>query len=273
MREEGIHLPWWQYLLLALADVEGNFFVVNAYQYTDIASATLLDCFTIPMVLVLSCFILKTRYRKLHFVGVAICITGLVLLVISDIVTGRDTSQASNAPKGDLLVLIGATFYAISNVGQEFVVKEFDTTEFLGMVGFFGSIITCIQMLILERQSIRWMTTEADSEVWLYYAGFVFSLFCLYVGVPQMLQKSSATMMNISFLTSDFWAVLAALFLFEAKLSALYFLAFVIVIAGVIVYHLAGNTQDDGEGSGDHDRLDERHDPESSERGSLQART
>jgi len=55
-RKKQIHLEWWKYFLLALADVEGNFFVVWAYQKTDIASATLLDCFTIPMVMILSRF-------------------------------------------------------------------------------------------------------------------------------------------------------------------------------------------------------------------------
>ena len=156
-------------------------------------------------------------------------------------------------------------------MGQEFVVKEFDTTEFLGMVGTFGAIITALQMLILERQSLKWMATEADSEVWLYYAAFVFSLFCLYVGVPQMLQRSSATMMNISFLTSDFWAVLAALFLFQAKLSVLYFVAFVVVIMGVIVYHLAGSTVgSDAHEDDEHEQLhvDEEEDLEdTSEKG------
>mmetsp|Transcript_15455 Transcript_15455/g.24713 ORF Transcript_15455/g.24713 Transcript_15455/m.24713 type:complete len:88 (+) Transcript_15455:133-396(+) len=34
--------------LTALADVEGNFLLVLAYQYTTITSVQLLDCFTIP---------------------------------------------------------------------------------------------------------------------------------------------------------------------------------------------------------------------------------
>lgn len=42
------------YLLLAFLDVEANFLVTKAYQYTSITSVTLLDCFTIPAVMVLS---------------------------------------------------------------------------------------------------------------------------------------------------------------------------------------------------------------------------
>lgn len=47
-----LRAPWWLYLLLAVADVEGNYFLVKAYQYTTITSVQLLDCFTIPCVMV-----------------------------------------------------------------------------------------------------------------------------------------------------------------------------------------------------------------------------
>ena len=36
------------------ADVEANFLIVKAYEYTTITSVTLLDCFTVPCVVVLS---------------------------------------------------------------------------------------------------------------------------------------------------------------------------------------------------------------------------
>ena len=55
-----------------------------------------------------------------------------------------------------------------------------------------------------------------------------------------MLQRSSATAMNLSFLTSDFWAILAALFVFDATLNFLYFVAFFVIVAGVLLYHYGG---------------------------------
>ncbi len=50
---------WWQYLLLAGLDVEANFLAVLAYQYTSLSSAMLLDCISIPCVMVLGHFVLK----------------------------------------------------------------------------------------------------------------------------------------------------------------------------------------------------------------------
>ncbi len=38
----------WKYFVVALCDVEGNYLLVMAYQYTTITSVQLLDCFTIP---------------------------------------------------------------------------------------------------------------------------------------------------------------------------------------------------------------------------------
>ena len=51
-----------------------------------------------------------------------------------------------NQAIGDVLVLCGAIMYGVSNVAQEFVVKNYSRVEFLGMIGLFGSIISAIQM-------------------------------------------------------------------------------------------------------------------------------
>ena len=55
----------------------------------------------------------------------------------------------------------------------------------------------------------------------------------------------SATVMNLSFLTSDFWGVLAALFLFRENLQWYYFCAVALVIGGVVIYHLAHHPSPD----------------------------
>ena len=40
--------------------------------------------------------------------------------------------------------------YGVSNVAQEFVVKNFSRAEFLGMIGLFGSFISAIQMYVFH---------------------------------------------------------------------------------------------------------------------------
>ena len=52
----------------------------------------------------------------------------------------------SNKLLGDVLVLAAAALYGVSNVGQEFAVRNYDRVEFLGMLGMFGCIINGIQL-------------------------------------------------------------------------------------------------------------------------------
>lgn len=98
--------PWWMYLGVAILDVEANVLVVTAYQYTSITSIMLLDCFSIPCVMLLSRLFLRAQYRPQHVAGVVICVTGLVLTVISDILQHGSGAKPKGALFGDILCLV-----------------------------------------------------------------------------------------------------------------------------------------------------------------------
>ncbi|XP_008301325.1 solute carrier family 35 member F2-like [Stegastes partitus] len=51
---------------------------------------TLLDCFVIPVLMVLSWWVLKTRYRPIHYISVCICLLGVGAMVGADLLSGRD---------------------------------------------------------------------------------------------------------------------------------------------------------------------------------------
>lgn len=53
------------------------------------------------------------------------------------------------------------------------------------------------------------------------------------------LQAGDAAVFNLSLLTSDFFAVVAAKYLFDEELSWLYFVGFSLIIAGILVYNRA----------------------------------
>ncbi|GFQ06443.1 solute carrier family 35 member f1 [Phtheirospermum japonicum] len=144
-RWKPLKAKWYYYILLGLVDVEANFLVVKAYQYTSITSVMLLDCWTIPCVLFLTWFFLKTKYRFNKLIGVVICIAGLVIVVFSD-VHSADRSSGSNPIKGDLLVIAGATLYGVSNVSEEYFVNSADRVELMALLGLFGAIISACQM-------------------------------------------------------------------------------------------------------------------------------
>ncbi|GAQ84254.1 hypothetical protein KFL_001820070 [Klebsormidium nitens] len=232
-RKKRPQVPWYVYALLALIDVEANFLVVRAYQYTSITSVMLLDCFTIPCVLLLTRLVLKTRYAARHFAGVALCLSGLVLLVLSD-VHSADRGGGKAVLVGDLLVLAAATLYAGSNVGDEALVKQVDRTELLAMVGAYGLAWNTLQLLLLERRElalVRWSWGTA-----LPFGGFSVALFAFYSLVPFMLQMSGSALFNLSLLTSDMWAVAVRALVFRQPVDWLYFVAFFAVSIGLVLY-------------------------------------
>ncbi|KAK7108198.1 solute carrier family 35 member F2-like [Littorina saxatilis] len=232
LRQDG-----WKYAILALIDVEANYLVVKAYSYTTITSVQVLDCFSIVVVMVLSRWLLKTRYGWLHLVGVGVSLGGLAGLVVADVTSGRndDDTGGSNRALGDFLVIGGAALYGVSNVGQEFVVKHFPRVDFLGMIGLFGSFISGVQFILLERDEVAKLDLSS-SKIWVPWLGYVACLFLIYVTMTLAIQQTSATTVNISILTADFYALLFGLFLFHYQFQVLYIVAFFLVMLGIAIY-------------------------------------
>ncbi|XP_032063320.1 solute carrier family 35 member F2 isoform X2 [Aythya fuligula] len=225
---------WWKYLFLGLADVEANYTIVKAYQYTTLTSVQLLDCFGIPVLMALSWFILRARYRLIHFIAVAVCLLGVGTMVGADILAGRQDSEGSDVVIGDVLVLLGASLYAISNVSEEYIVKNLSRVEFLGMVGLFGTIISGLQLAIVEHRDI--MRIQWNWKIALLFAVFALCMFGLYSFMPVVIKVTSATSVNLGILTADLYSLFFGLFLFYYKFSGLYILSFVIIMVGFILY-------------------------------------
>ncbi|WCJ41462.1 hypothetical protein M5689_022331 [Euphorbia peplus] len=245
-RWKALKAKWYYYVILALVDVEANFLVVKAYQYTSLTSVMLLDCWSIPCVLFLTWLFLHTKYRFKKIAGVAICLAGLVMVVFSDVHSSDRAASGSNPLKGDILVIAGATLYAVSNVSEEFLVKNADRVELMALLGLFGAIISGIQIAILERgelKSIQWSAGAA-----LPFVGFAVAMFLFYSTVPVLLKLSGSTMLNLSLLTSDMWSVLIRIFAYHEKVDWMYYVAFAGVVVGLIIYSVGDKEEGRREG-------------------------
>ncbi|CAJ1977806.1 unnamed protein product [Sphenostylis stenocarpa] len=239
-RREALKAKWYYYILLGLVDVEANFLVVKAYQYTSLTSVMLLDCWSIPCVMLLTWIFLKTKYRSIKITGILVCLAGLVLVVFSD-VHAADRAGGSNPRIGDLLVIAGATLYAVSNVSEEFLVKNADRVELMAMLGLFGGIVSAIQISILERNELKSIHWSAGAA--LPFVGFAVAMFMFYSLVPVLLKINGSTMLNLSLLTSDMWAVLIRIFAYHEKVDRKYYVAFGAVVVGLIIYSV-GDTNE-----------------------------
>lgn len=226
-----VALNW--YLLLGFVDVQGNFLVNKAFQYSSITSVTLLDCWTIAWVIILTWIFLRTRYSLWQFLGSAVCVAGLALVLLSDAGVG-DGGGGRRPVLGDVLVIAGTFFFAMSNVGEEFCVKKKDRVEVIALIGLFGMLVSVCEIAVVERnylESAKW-----SSEVILAFVGYALASFAFYSIVPFVLKMSGATLFNLSILTSDMWAVVIRIFFYKQRVDWLYYVAFAIVVVGLIIY-------------------------------------
>jgi solute carrier family 35 protein F1/2 len=230
----------WRFFILAFFDVEGNYFVVLAYRYTTILSAQLINFWAIVIVVVVSFIFLKVRYHYTQIAGILFCIGGLGVIFGSDQITGSNSFGASDEVKGDLFALLGATFYGLSNVFEEFLVSERPLYEVVGQLAFWGMFINGTQAGIFDRTSFRNATW--NSKVGGYLTGYTFILSLFYSLAPVLFRLSSAAFFNISLLTGSFWGVAIGVKVLGLSIHWMYPIAFVLIILGQVLYFIRQTT-------------------------------
>ncbi|KAI0793912.1 DUF914-domain-containing protein [Fomes fomentarius] len=233
----------WKYFILAACDVEGNFLVVKAYQYTTLLSCMLLDAWAIPVCLFFSWVYMRPKYHWTQLLGIAICVGGLGMLVASDQITGKDWDPASRV-KGDIFMLVGASLYGFTNATEEFFVRKSPLYEVVGQLGMWGVLINGIQAAGLEHKDMITATWNGEN-IGLLFA-YTAAMFILYTVAPILYRMASSAYYNLSLLSSDFYGLLFGLFLFHYSVYWLYFVAFVVVIGGLIVYFWHATPEEQG---------------------------
>lgn len=230
---DTVPISRWIYLVAAILDVEANFLVLLAYNYTSITSVMMLDCFTIPCAMGLSYFFLGCRYTWKHIFGTLICLIGLGCIILNDALQENGSNDSTLV--GDLLCLSSAVLYASSNVIQETVVKYHDRHQYLGHLGSYGAVIAFIQFMAVDFDRVE--TAHFTIEIIFSMIGFILCLFFMYTNTTAYLVESDATLFNLSLLTSDVYAVVFSYFFYGSLVSWMYFVAFALVIIGLFVYH------------------------------------
>ncbi|KAJ2925918.1 hypothetical protein H1R20_g11170, partial [Candolleomyces eurysporus] len=254
----------WKYFILAACDVEANFLVVKAYQYTDLLSCMLLDAWAIPVCLFFSWLYMRVRYHWTQMLGVFICIGGLGLLVGADQITNKGWDPIARG-KGDAFMIAGATLYgfsmfsvfsirliftltcsplAIANATEEFLVRKRPLYEVVGQLGLWGFLIGGIQASALEWKQMREVPWNGGI-IGLIFA-FTIAMIILYTVAPMIYRWASSTYFNLSLLSSDFYGLLFGLFLYKYSPYWLYFVSFVFIMGGLIVYFWHSTPEEQG---------------------------
>ncbi|KAG2488437.1 hypothetical protein HYH03_012944 [Edaphochlamys debaryana] len=233
---------WAAYLALAVLDVEGNFLVTKAYQYTSVTSVTILDCFTIPAAMALSAAFLAARYTPPHLLGAGLCVAGLAALLVTD---GGSATGGPNPLLGDALVLMGSVFYACSNVAQErLLLGSTPPSELLAAVAAWGVLLGGTQAAVLEHGAWAAADWSDLGGVVAPLAGFALALATFSLLLPRVLLWGGATVLNLSLLTSDLWAAASRVIFFGGfgGTAGWFALAAALETLGLVIFARAGET-------------------------------
>jgi len=286
----SLNLPWWSYAAFAFIGVEASYFTFLAYRYTTLPSAALLDNTNILAAMIGSRLILKRRYSATHVLGALICCIGVVFNLFSDfekaqvdVTTVDDFAEQTEVEEypmrmlGDILAIIGGLLVGFSDVLIELFVKDFVSIhEFLGCVGIWGTLIAAVQAMIMERSQIvkifsvgegNAMTTK---EIYEAYAddpfnaprscsremamslvfGYAVSTYLFNYSMSRFLSVSESALMTLSLLTADLYSVIFTVVAEHIPPTGMFYLAFVLVVVGVIVYEIAPSPLGDAEDLG-----------------------
>jgi solute carrier family 35, member F1/2 len=153
--------------------------------------------------------------------------------------SGLNGGEVPDQLKGDLFGLLGATFYGLSNVFEEWFVSKRPAYEVLGMLGLFGVLINGTQAAIFDRASFAGATWDGSVGGWL--VGYTLALTIFYSLAPLILRMASAAFFDISLLTGNFWGAAIGVQVFGYTIYYLYPIAFVMIILGLLIYFLAGS--------------------------------
>lgn len=243
-----LYAPPWVYLGRAFLDVQANYMTILAFRYTTLTSVTLFDALAIPSAMILSTTFLQRRFTKMHLLGVVTCMWGIVYNILADYALESINQEFPNRLYGDLLAILGGILFGVNDVLTEQAVQQFGgPSELLGMMGFFATFIAFIQALIFERTEILQFFSGSDGHLEktcstgtgiLLTLAFVICNTLSYVGVAKFLQLSEATLLNLSLLTGDFWAVLFSVVAQRIVPTALFWVALIMTVSGVCIYEM-----------------------------------
>jgi solute carrier family 35 protein F1/2 len=251
-----LRTPWWYYLCLSILDLSPNYLTLQAMNLTTLTSATLLGSLTIPSTMLFCRLMLSKRYNFFHFVGVACVMVGGILTILTDQQRSNNKNSSSSSDDddgynthpysyvGDILAVLAALGYGIGDAAAEFWSKHIDRSEYLGMIGLFGSFFTALLFLSLELPHVTTFFRRPSYELLPALGVFVWytiSLVAYYINESLFLKGSDATLLNLSLQSSQFYAILFSVLAFHEQPPATFYFAVTFVVLGVFVYELRGN--------------------------------
>lgn len=224
--------------LLFLGAVMGislfNTFVYVAGHYSDAINLALIGTTSSPvMSIIMARIFLKEMISKARFIGVLLCISGILLLV-----SKGDLNNLLHLKftKGDAWILLAAFSFAVYNIVTRKRTSAITPVSYLTVVFVAGTLFLAPAWLWERSYSVpvHWDTNNVLIILYLGLGTSVFSFLCWNAAIARLGAGRTSLFGN---LIPVFSTVEAAIILKE-KITWLHVVSFVIIIAGLFIANL-----------------------------------
>ena len=252
-----IKKPKWIYIILSILDTQANFINIYIFSFIDFRYPYITNVLSTIWTVVFTLIIIRIyKYLLNHIIGIILCIIGVFAVFLGTFGKIEDFVEMfksfNDEIKGLLLSILVSILYGLNSVLMEkYISNENDEIKsYCTWLGIFGFGISIIESFIPKGGNefefkILFVTkiNSIDKYVIIYWilAAIILAAF---TGLsPFYIQKFSATMFNISLVFTILWSFIIDLILIKKEfnfgwLIALYFVGFVIVIVGTVIFNL-----------------------------------
>ena len=119
---------------------------------------------------------------------------------------------------GDMLCLAGSLLYSMVTVLQEMMLDTLSCSDYLAFLGLIGSIVSCTQTFFLEFSELmafNWYDLDTIIQLGSYCSvQTIFQILQCF-----MLRDAGAIILHLSFLSADYFTLIAGMYIFQFKVS------------------------------------------------------
>jgi len=234
--EKPKSIPWGKYFFVSFFNFSGDICSIYAYTMTSLSSSMILVTTVIFWVAPISYFVFKRSVSLCQGFSLFLGFFGVFIVFLED--GAGDTRW-----KGNIIAIVSAMCYAIATVIQEALVHDANPNTYL--YGFSSTItpLSLVSILIFERKDLLSYNWTKGSIILILVYAVLMAVY--YMMVPQVMQYSNATEMNLSFLSSNFMSLGVSILAFGQKASIMYLVGFMCVPFAIALYSLYPNSSSD----------------------------
>lgn len=226
-------LPNWKYLsLTALAGVSlFNTFLYIAGKYTSATNLALIGTTAAPVfVFLISAIILKQTLSALQWIGITLCITGILLLL-----SKGDLQQLLHLhfTTGDLWILAAALSFAIYTILVRRKPAQLSATSFLFALFFLGTLFLVPAFAVNSFLSshIAWSGALLGALLYLGVCASVISFLAWNLSIKELGAPRTALLGNLI----PVFSTIEAAWILDEKISAATILSFLVILCGIVI--------------------------------------